>query len=795
MMHFLQITTLVALLSNCYADVYMHNPRGSNDRNCERNVNRNNGNRLFDSQNNAKGGYACDRPVAGPEYEAQGGDKKVMTYYSGSVLPIEWTAQHGCGENPDVHCEIVIQYACEDTLDPAGKYAHQQGTIRYTGSPRDGTPRDPQDAATNTIPDNEESAKATTVETRRFGMHETHEYYADCQTRQRNKGLFAADQKLKRRDARATRQNPNGNRNGFECPEERDYYPYWHPTPWVDIAVVVSNYQSDKIAYYTANSQNNVAKGYCKPGTSQAAQQNYQQKKNRREWHNNKAACEAENLHTWTSAPAYNRSFEVVRGQFSRTNHLGNVGAGNDQTGISKHPAFPAGNNFNRYYWTIPELEKDQQDCTLRIRYNISTSDYDSWALGDYSSVAWSGGPGANASFNGKENSPIYQDPKTYFSTTGAVSEEQKTTSTDFLTLALNTNQYGRTFQDRSYTFAIKKRPADIPANANIYNLNVEGKRGNIVQTFPAVEYHFVPDDIVTKEGDYLHIQWTGSDYNPRRGCNNGEGGPPDPPNSVEAAKKNSRADRSNFVITKMGADNTPEYYEHGKSVAKAFDTFFESQEQGKRFAMLDQVQDLQKKGLVCLTAEQLKQFKNKNQRENHPANCGKLNGQESPYFDGGLVKMTKSGKYSYFSSRNNNFSNRDQTGHICVDKQNENKCTLNADDYSTVAQVTHAKINLTALQIAEAATLNRAADNDVLSKETKTFIERDNDSEGDGNEQSCVGPLYENMYSLSLPGALAVGSAGFLLGSFIIASVFIVRARIRKGPKYSKLDAAAYKA
>ena len=36
-------------------DVYMHNPRGSNDRNCERNVNRNNGNRLFDSQNNAKG--------------------------------------------------------------------------------------------------------------------------------------------------------------------------------------------------------------------------------------------------------------------------------------------------------------------------------------------------------------------------------------------------------------------------------------------------------------------------------------------------------------------------------------------------------------------------------------------------------------------------------------------------------------------------------------------------------------------------------------------------------------------
>ena len=41
-----------------------------------------------------------------------------MYYYSGSVLPIEWTNQHGCGGNSKVSCEIVMQYACEDTLDP-----------------------------------------------------------------------------------------------------------------------------------------------------------------------------------------------------------------------------------------------------------------------------------------------------------------------------------------------------------------------------------------------------------------------------------------------------------------------------------------------------------------------------------------------------------------------------------------------------------------------------------------------------------------------------------------------------
>jgi len=226
----------------------------------------------------------------------------------------------------------------------------------------------------------------------------------------------------------------------------------------------------------------------------------------------------------------------------------------------------------------------------------------------------------------------------------GALSATGGTNS--LLELAVNTNQYGRTFQDRTHVFGITSRPLRIGTNKNIYNLNVKGKRGNIVQTYPATEYDFHPVDLVVGKDDLVHVQWTGNDNTNNNGNNNGEG--------------TNNEDRHNIVqISNAGLD-----VPMAASEANMFDVDFEwnpesltspfggsrsKDELVKQFALVKQQN--------CNTGEQ-----NNDQDAN---NCEKLNAAAHT-INLGLIRF-KPGNYTYMSSRNNNFSNRAQKAKLNV--------------------------------------------------------------------------------------------------------------------------------
>ncbi len=498
-----------------------------------------------------------------------------MKYYTDTILPIRWTSQHNCGENNN--CQFIIQYSCEGELGLNVRDGYPQNTNGNT--------------CTETIPEKTDKQIDNYL---KYGKNEEFSYYQRCKNRKRNPFLFTADQKLKGNSATYTRQNPNGNRYGFECPEERDYYPYWGESDWKDIAILTSD--TSMCDYYTRNSRCNIEKHECIGSTK---------------FSDNKEHCEKHGG-LWYTYPRQKCQDTPIcmKAPTSTINRLG----------IEKNSTVHT--TFN---WKLPNEPKE--NCVLRIRYNISTNE-----------TPWN--------YTYLDNNKLKNNP--VINTTQGVP----------IRLAVNTAQYGRTFEDRGYTFDIIKRDDNLNGK-KIHNVNVQGKRGNIAQVRNCVEYDFVPNKLFISDKDYLHFQFIGSDYNPLN--NDGEG--------------RAGTDRSNVVYIDSDKDNFP-----GVQSNNILDNDVLYQ-----LASLNQpIHDREK----CYTYEELT-VGNKRNDKNSLKNCALLN-RADVYFNMKPIKPSRSGKMKAMSSRNNNFSNRGQKLTIVVSKDNSNDNSIDSNKPADTSKITY---------------------------------------------------------------------------------------------------------
>jgi len=231
------------------------------------------------------------------------------------------------------------------------------------------------------------------------------------------------------------------------------------------------------------------------------------------------------------------------------------------------------------------------------------------------------------------------------------------------LQLAINTAQTGRTFQDRTHKFYIAEMNQEPGtgnlqyAENNVINVNVRGKRGNIVQTFPAVEYDFEPNDLVLYQGQCMHLQWAGSNtHNNGNPAGDGQAG--------DAGEGRGGSDRSNLMEMQSLRQSYPMTYDLHES-------FFDTAR--CKYPLEDDWLTPTGAKVVLATAGfySSEAAANAGNGQDNNNNVDALLNNVSGAFKQGLVccptAETPAQDYYFLSTRNNNFSNRAQKAKITV--------------------------------------------------------------------------------------------------------------------------------
>lgn len=662
------LAVLLFAVAGVHANVYMHYPRGSNNRLDEDQNDRTTNNRLFNSQNNARGG-------------SNKGSTSGEKYYVGSVLPLEWTNTHSCGVSTEANqanndCNVIWQYMCEGTGDQL----------------RDG-------ATTAQIP-----VTGAVDEDATYGRHESQAYYEACVQTQRNLNLYTANQpmggvasagapngirgasaisthQLSGRNADGdldknasedvanngdTNLKDNTNTSGFECEEERDYYPYWRGSPWIDIVYFTNT--PERCEAVVQESQNVKPRAGCHVGLTDA-------KKLTKGWiPSDEAACKAMAGATWKDVGQFtwDAAHDVlppacVESMPQRDNHNGNTdGVSQGQIG-----GFPS-----TYNWTIPDIAGTH--CAIRVRYNVSSSEnggaqmdpltdplYGAYGFASLNSIAPSIDATKNQNAPGQTGNVATKTKLDVWSQFGLTEADSAPTTRDYamrdnaevrpfassiggaknprFRMAINTKQFFRTFQDRTHTIGLGlPRPTganDPPAEAVIYNVNFIGKRGNIVEAYPGVEYDFSPRRLYIRNGDYVHFQWTGSDKNNDNNDGQGTAGQ-DRHNAALLQDQQFQEGGRAQNMGSWGRPNSPRKGAWGRTYPAR--VYSDAADQSKHLL-----------GWPFATVEKLI-----------------VEGITSSYVDMGAMQVKDEfcGEYYYVDTRNNNFTNRGEKGMIHCD-------------------------------------------------------------------------------------------------------------------------------
>jgi len=738
------ISPLFAALAS--ANVYLHSPRGSNNRLNENSAQNSEPKRLFYSNNNRRGGYNVGDKTDNPFTKESG--QYAMKYFQGgkstetndggdSLLTIEWTNLVGCGADEDGdrinNCDIVLQRMCQDNeIDSDGNMPSDSFTIRngikreqmpYKRNLKAGVLDDPagkcfQDHHDRDLPKflgNIPNNQPSSIEWCRKGCLDQGYLYAgvqyhyqcfcgndfgkhgekpqsdcnrDCRdsSNPRNKcggawrnniyltftpsengddetqqektdrrsvsldkdiGLQESWEFFDRCNNQHQEKSTFGARYGMECLAERENFPYVDEngaskiTPWTDIA-----YLTDDTTKCTSGlkRQNQLPHYEC-------VEFHDDEKKVRKHWskHTNQTSCsEADGwwVGFYKNDDILNKTESECEDYKQEQEKLGQKGkkiiwaapmvwkdVANDEfkgkaclvlPKESECLAVPAtrsgylGDTDNsretpRFQWKLPSFENVKR-CIFRIRYMVTPID----------------------------NSPITHD------------NNEVMIGGDLLELAVTPKS--TVFEDRSHVFEIVKRPTSIPETLTIHNLVVRGKRGNIVQTFPAVEYDFVPNRLNMNQGEAVHIQWAGSNTH-KNGNPAGDG------QAGDAGEGRSGTDRNNFIqLVDRKANLVAPFHNH--TLVKGSDWVWSSHEMGKP----------ENKDFNLALSLATSGYYQCNQSTTGVKECArefdnKLNDQlnNAPASYGGNVFIPGQGEFHYKCMRNDNFSNRSQKGTIVV--------------------------------------------------------------------------------------------------------------------------------